>query len=162
MWDQSYETTIWPYWTFSSSLKNTQNEYKLSWNSDTIKHAPSMFTNLPNVYIGSVIVHNRPVVSQEMACLNGRTVASHILTSIGRSPLVIYPQEMAHSSFLILPRLLDECLLRLGYRHIEYNIYTTKFGQKLTSLGAAFMFLCKTFRIKHAIPAMTGTTIDFG
>ena len=85
IWDKLVDITIWPYWRNDSNNKmyNTLNEFKFSINKNCIENMPDFKTEIPNLYFGSVIVKgDQPMISQEMACTNGRKIGKLFVKNI--------------------------------------------------------------------------------
>ena len=127
MWNSEIDVSVWPYWKHENGkLKNTQRQYKISWNKCTFRLAPNVQTALSNVIIGSVCAKQYPIVTQEAACFNGRTAANILLARENlRKCKIIKPIE---SHFTFLPtRLLDCILFKMRFNEVKYNEHTLIF-----------------------------------
>jgi hypothetical protein len=94
---------VWPDWVNNEQGKITNkiDQYKLSINSHCWKNMPDIETPVDNLYIGSVIAKaDKPMVSMEFACTNGRSAARAISEKYGSEPVNV----IEHKGFL--PRLL--------------------------------------------------------
>ena len=117
IWDSMITYQVWPYWDndINNKIYNTMDEYKLSINKGVYELMPNIQTEIDNLYIGSVIAkYNIPMVSQEVACTNGRIAASLICKKYNRDiPNIKYHYGTGH--IVLYPiRLLDKLLFKLG------------------------------------------------
>lgn len=147
MWDSEMEVFVWPYWKYEDGkLKNTQRQYKISWNKCTFNLAPSVQTAFSNVIIGSVCAKQYPIVTQEAACFNGRTAATILLT---RENLVTFKiKKPTESHFTLLPtRLIDYVLFKMRVNEVKYNEHTLVF----TNILLLILFLIIVKIIVHCI-----------
>ncbi|MGA1354611.1 MAG: FAD-dependent oxidoreductase, partial [Candidatus Limnocylindrus sp.] len=141
LWSAPLHVRAWPYWRMDNgTLRNTQDQYKICFNTGCFALAPPMRTGLPSVFVGSVVARHLPIVSQEAACYNGRAAARAMLGGSGvplRSPPALLP----------LPppvRVLDRALLALGLPYLTLTERTFVLLNAL--LLAALLLAAETAR----------------
>lgn len=117
LFNQIKDLQVWPYWKNNKNNKiyNTLNEYKFSINKNCYQNMPNYKTEIPNIYFGSVIVKSdSPMISQEIACTNGRRVAQIICKKYNISCIKLKSHNGTLYYSLYLIRLLDKFLFNLG------------------------------------------------
>lgn len=117
IWNYFIDYQIWPDWKNNSNNKiyNVKNEYKLSINKGCLNLMSNYKTEISNVYIGSVIAKGDvPMISQEIACTNGRRVANILCKKYNKKPINVNSHNGSLRILLYPIRLIDKILFYCG------------------------------------------------